>query len=429
MNNALIALVPLLAALPAVQPAAAPSPEVVTLRSAVTSALARSPSLAATEAAADEGEAAARLARDAFRPSASLVATPGYASGLPVAVAGQVPAIGGIDVRQTIWDPSARGQRLESDAAAAELAGARDAARVETARAIVALYARCRADRAAADAATRRVSAAEEVLRHVEARRKEGRETDLDLERASLLVARARQKALDAASDADLDLRELRMAIGAPPDREISLPDDPAGVLPAGPPAEDAVFAGDPTLRSLERRSEILDALRREKAHAVAPVVSAEAQYWRLASGSYARYYNHFKADDWSVGVAVAVPLLAGGRIADERLRAESAWKGVEAQLRARRDEIALRLARAESSDARARSAAALARRAQGVAERALEAAEALASEGKGEADAAALRRIDLADADEELAAAGREEAVARADWLAASGSLLASLR
>ena len=161
----------------------------------------------------------------------------------------------------------------------------------------------------------------------------------------------------------------------------------------------------------------------------MAPVVSAEAQYWRLASGSYARYYNHFKADDWSVGVAVAVPLLAGGRIADERLRAESAWKGVEAQLRARRDEIALRLARAESSDARARSAAALARRARGVAERALEAAEALASEGKGEADAAALRRIDLADADEELAAAGREEAVARADWLAASGSLLASLR
>ncbi|HKB70675.1 MAG TPA: TolC family protein [Thermoanaerobaculia bacterium] len=409
-------------------PASAP-PQVVTLRSAVAAALARSPSLAAAEAASDEGAAGARLARDAYRPSASLIATPGYASGLPVAVAGQVPAIAGIDVRQTIWDPAAKAEELGSEAAREELDGARESARIETARAVVELYARCRADGAVAEAAARRVDAAQEVLRHVEARQKEGRETDLAVERAALLLARARQKSLDAASDADLDLRELRMAIGASPGRELLLPDDPASVLPAEVPDREAAFAADPALCALERRGEILDALRRAKARPIAPVVQAEAQYWRLASGSYARYYNHFKADDWSVGVAVAVPLFSGGRLAEERARSESAWRRVEAQARERRETLDLLFARAEAAAARAGSAAALARRARGVAEGALEAAEALAREGRGDADAPALRRLELSDADEEVADAERALAAARGELLAVSGRLLAALQ
>ncbi|HET7452943.1 MAG TPA: TolC family protein, partial [Thermoanaerobaculia bacterium] len=343
------------------RPCPAQEPEPVTLRSAVASAIARSPAVAAAAAARDEGAAGARLARDAFHPEASIIATPGYASGIPVFVAGQVPSAAGVDLRQTIYDPTARADALAAEAAEAARSGDFEAARTETARAVIALYARCRSDRAIADAAGRRVEAAQELVAHAEALRREGRRSDLDVERAALALARARQKALDALSDADLDLRELKLAIGISPGREIVLPDDPAAVLPAGAPEPEAALAADPALRALEREAEILDALRQSKARPIAPVVTAEAQYWRLAQ-RYSDFYLNFKADDWSVGVAVALPIFSGGRVSEDRVRSDHAWRRATEQARDRREALGLRLARAEAGAARADSDAALAR-------------------------------------------------------------------
>lgn len=414
-------------ALGAGSPAFSQNARTVTLREAVAAALARSPDLAAAEASGSESAAGARLARDAFRPTAVVAASPGYASGLPVAVVGQVPAIAGVDLRQTIYDPALEAGALAAQAAQVERAGALEAARTEAARSVVALYARCRADRAQAESAVRRVGAAEELLRHVEARRTEGRETELAVERASLALARARQKQLDAESERDLDERELKAAIGAPPAQEISLPDDASAVLASadGDPAR--VVENDPVLRALEREAEILDALRRVQARPVAPVVQAEAQYWRL-SNRYAKYYNQYKADDWSVALAVAVPIFSGGRVTEERLRSESAWKRAEARVRERRQLLEIVVARREAALARATSAASLARRARGVAEEAAREAEAVAGEGRGSADAAAESRAALADADDELARAERDRASARADWLAAGERLVPAL-
>jgi len=414
-------------ALGAGRPAFSQTARVVTLSDAVAAVLARSPDLASAEAARAESAAGARLARDAFRPLAAVEVTPGYASGLPVAVAGQVPALFGVDVRQTLYDPSLEAGALEAQAAHAERAGMLGAARGETARSAVALYARCRADRAQAEAAARRVSAAQELLAHAEARRSEGRETELAVERMSLALARARQRQLDAESERDLDERELKAAIGAPPAEAISLPDDPGERLAAAGVDPAAMLGNDPVLQSLERQAEILDALRRVQARPVAPVVLAQAQYWRL-SNRYAKYYNQYKADDWSVALAVAVPIFSGGRVAEERLRSESAWKRAQARARERRETLAIVLARREAALARATSAASLARRARGVAEEALREAEAVAREGRGSADAPAESRAALADADDELARAERDRAAARADLLAAGDRLLPAL-
>jgi len=406
-------------------PARAQTVRAVTLREAVSAALARSPGLAVAEASRDESAAGARLAQKAFRPGAVLVATPGYASGLPVAVAGQVPAIGGVDLRQTLYDPNLRASALEARAGEAGRSGDLDAARGEAVRSIVALYARCRADRAQGESASLRVAAAQEILRHVEARRKEGRETDLAVERMSLALARARQKQLDAASESDLDERELKAAIGVPAAQEIALPDEPSAVLPRPELDGDAVLARDPVLRSLEEQREILDALRRTRTRVIAPVIQAEAQYWRLSS-NYERYYKRFKADDWSVAVAIALPIFSGGRFAEERLRSENAWKRVEAQVLQRREALAILVARRQAAFVRSVSSAAIARRARGVAEEAVRAAEALAGEGRGDPDGPAASRAELADADDALARAELDQAAAHADLLAAGGQLLA---
>jgi outer membrane protein TolC len=414
-------------ALAAGRPAYSQTARTVTLREAVEAALARSPDLAAAEASRDESAAGARLARDAFRPFAVVAASPGYAVGLPVAVAGQVPAIAGVDVRQTLYDPSLRASELEARAAEAERSGSLDAVRSDAARAVVALYARCRADRAQAEAAGRRVAAAQELLRHVESRRAEGRETDLSAERASLALARARQRLLDVASETDLDEREFKAAIGAPPAQEISLPDDPATVLPAAEVDRAAIFENDPVLRSLERQAEIFDALRQAQARTFSPVVQAEAQYWRLST-RYEKYYNQYKADDWSVAVAIALPIFSGGRLTEERLRSESSWKRASAQARQRRETLEIVLARREAALARAASAALLARRSRGVAEEALREAEAIAREGRGSPDAVAESQAALADADDDLARAEQERAGAHADLLAAAERLVPAL-
>ena len=82
--------------------------DALTLRHAAELALAPAPQLAATRAARDEGGASrASSPTPCTLPSGSRP-RPAYSSGLPVLVAGSVPAYGAIVVRQTIWDPERR---------------------------------------------------------------------------------------------------------------------------------------------------------------------------------------------------------------------------------------------------------------------------------------------------------------------------------
>jgi outer membrane protein TolC len=155
--------------------------------------------------------------------------------------------------------------------------------------------------------------------------------------------------------------------------------------------------------------------------------VQAEAQYWRLST-KYEKYYNQYKADDWSVAVAVALPIFSGGRLTEQRLKSESAWKRVSAEGRQRRETLEIVLARREAALARAVSAASLARRARGVSEEAVREAEAIAGEGRGNPDAVAESRAALADADADLARAEQERAAAQADLLAAADLLVPAL-
>src|SRR5689334_20182493 len=106
----------------------------LTLREAVDRTLANSPALAAADATRGEAAAEARLARDAFHPEAWASTTPGYSSGLPTAIAGRVPAIAGVDIRQTLYDKSVRSQAFQSDALAAVQVGAAEKSRREAAR-------------------------------------------------------------------------------------------------------------------------------------------------------------------------------------------------------------------------------------------------------------------------------------------------------
>jgi outer membrane protein TolC len=399
----------------------------LTLRDAVARTLTHSPDLGSAETAKQEAAAGARLARDAFHPEAWVSTTPGYSVGLPTTVAGRVPAIAGFELRQTLYDLSAKSEALQSEAQSALQEGAAAKARRDTARAAVLLYARCWADEARLASARRRQTASEAVAAHVEALGKEGRRTELDLERARLDAAKARQKTLDAQSDRDLDFRELKISIGAEPGDSVELAEDPSSAVAEVPTPADAarLQAEDPALQALDRQ---VEALRRSAEAArtpISPVVNAEGQYWRLTrANGYDRYYLRYKADVWSVGLSVAVPLWSGGRLEDARARIESRLAQAAADRSSRLTALELALARAQAALDRSEASASLAERAEGVSKEALRVSESLQREGRAEPDDIERKRIELSDSEDESVRAKIERLTARCDLLSLSGEI-----
>src|SRR5580765_7869117 len=140
-SNLLASAALVLAASPALAQAPPPA-DALTVRRAVELALEHAPEVAVSRAEADEALSSARLSRDSLKPFASISTTPGYSSGLPVQVAGQVPSIFGFEVRQTLYDPSRRALVYDAEAAAAGAQGAYAKASTAAARAATLSFAR-----------------------------------------------------------------------------------------------------------------------------------------------------------------------------------------------------------------------------------------------------------------------------------------------
>jgi outer membrane protein TolC len=412
-------------------PAAAAAPEPLTLRQAAALAVAHSPSLGAARAGAAAGEASARLAEDAFKTEASFSTTPGYSRGLPVAVAGRVPAVAGIEVHRTLFDEQRRSDAIEARAEAIAQRSGFENARLAAARAAAEAYGQVWAADALAAAAERRLAAEARGRARVEALRGEGRATDLEVEQARLAEARAKLRRFSVQTERDLDRGELRRLTGLPPDRPLPLAEEPAAVLPApGPGATlEAARAGDAELRYQGQQIELLDRAARLRGGIPAPSVEAEAQYFRLSrANGVDQFYRTFKSDDWSIALAITYPLWSGGRLRDATARSEAHLSQLNEQHRAREAELAQQAARAEAAAAQAAAAVDVARQARAVSTEGLRLARVLADEARAEPGAVEAREADLADAEEEAAKAELRLFQARLQLLALRGELAPAL-
>jgi outer membrane protein len=396
----------------------------LTLRRAAELALVHAPQLAAQRAAREEGSASARVAADALRPSVWLSTTPGYSSGLPVAVAGSVPAYGALTVRQTIYDPMRKYDVLQAEAHTADLEGVVESGCADTVRATVRAYARSWTDERQADAARRRLAAAETAQQRMVDLFEAGRVTEMDVERAKLASARAKQKLLNAESDRELDGLELKRLIGWPANAPLRLSSETESALRDDAEADSLAVAktADPQLKALGRQIELLGESAR-LASKRWPTIEASVQYQRLPE-YYSKYYNSFNENNFSVGVSLAIPIWSGGRLHDTEAKAHASVLRAEAEREARESDLEIAVRRAEAGVARAEAEHSIARRSQGIAERDLSAAEALAREGRSEAGAVEDRRLQLADADEESAKTALAALEERTDLLFLRGDL-----
>ena len=377
-------------------PAAPP----LTLKRAAERAMARAPEAVAARAAAAEGAARARAAAAGFAPQAFATTTPGYSSGLPVAVAGRVPAVFGVELHQTLYDPTRRAEALEAQASAEGLAGVSALSSASTARALVLSYARNWQDRQRVQAARRDLEAREAILRRATALAREGRRTDLEVEQAGLEVARAKQRLADRLSESDLDGLELAWLVDLPRGGPLELAEDPLSALPDSPPGDSlaAARAADPELAALVRQETALERAARLQKHAWLPVVQAEGQYMRLSNyNNFDQYFVKFKPNDWAIGVSVAVPLWTGGRLGHGQAAVDARLEKIQADRRARERDLELAVRRAEAEYAGAKSQSQLAARALALARDSLRVERALAYEGRGELDVVDRAEISAA--------------------------------
>jgi outer membrane protein TolC len=403
-----------------------PEPRALNLRRAVERALSRAPEVLAARAEAAEAGAAARAEAASFAPQAFATTTPGYSSGLPVAVAGRVPSVFGVEVHKTIYDPARRAELFEARAREAGLEGALARATSATVRALVIAYGRNWADQTLLEDARRTLEAREAIFREVSALAREGRHTDLEAEQAGLDVARAKQALADRESEYELDRLELAHLIDWTSREPPSIAEDPLVDLtePSGDSLA-AARAADPELAALARQAEALEHAAFLQKRSWLPVVQAEGQYLRLANyNNFDQYFVKFKSNDWAAGVSVVIPLWTSGRLGHAQVAADARLEKIRADQRGRERELELAVRRAEIEAARAQAKLQLGTRALSIAREALRVAQAFANEGRGEADEVDRREIAAAQAQDEQAQAAQALLAARVKLLELRGDL-----
>lgn len=431
MNDRRFAIVVIALSLGSLTAEAQPAAESLTIGRAVELALARAPEVAVAQAESDLAAASARLARTHYGPEAFVATNPGYSSGLPVVVAGQVPSIANVSVRQPIYDASLRAEALTARAAAEERTSALERTRLETVRAVVLACGRVAADAPLLAGARRAVEAQEAMARRVSALAVEGRATAVEADAVNVEVARAKQHVLDRTFARDIDELELRRLLDWPAGVALTLVEDPLASVPPPPPSGnvEAARGADPETRSLQREIETLRAAAAAQSKWIQPTILAEAQYLRLAKyNHFDDYFRRFKEDDFSVGLSITIPVWAGGRTGELAAEARARVARAEAALRGRARDVELAVRRGEADLARAGSQEAVARSAESVARERVRIASALAAEGRGEPDAAQIADLALVRAGEELANASQAVLAARVSLLALRGELVSKL-
>ncbi len=371
----------------------------ISLDDAITRAIARSPELRELEASVAEARANASL-NNAFRPAASIGTTPGYATGLPTAVLGQVPAIATIEAHRLFYDRSAQAERLammsEVDAAIARL----ESRKRDIAMNVAELYARAAADGKLIASAERRMTAYETIASRTDALRREGRARDIDVDRAELQLSGAKRTALLAKNRLELDQLRLNQIVG-----ENVETGDPS-------PSTRLRMTEDPELKSLDSRIEALQRAVSLEERFFQPSIAAQIQYSRLFD-RFRRYYLNFKPDDLSLGATITIPLTTNRAAASARRNAQ--LQQLIALRDARRMEMDLTRREAETDVAQAAAEAEMAARAEAIAKEGLRLAQDLAAEGRGESNDVPLAQIALSDAEDELANATAHLATAKA--------------
>ncbi len=339
---------------------------VLTLSEAMERALRQNPDLVLARLDEQKAAEAVRLAKDPFYPRLVAGSGAAYTSGYPLTIDGSPPSVFQTRAIQTFFNRTKSYQVAESRenlrTSQIDFQIRRDDIAFRAATLCL------DAERAAqvAEIARRQVEDYEQIQQVVAARVAEGRELDIENDRAALNLARARQRATALEFDRNYQQRSLAIVLGygpedavkvAPSDRRI--PD-----LPASEQA--AIEMALNNSRELTRLQSVLLArgwvIKAQRASRL-PQIDLVAQYSMLARYNYsADFFGQFNRHAGQLGVSIQLPALSGigasalaasAEIESERLRQEIKSTRGRISLEARRSFEELRNVEAAEEVAR----------------------------------------------------------------------------
>jgi outer membrane protein TolC len=320
----------------------------LSMKQVLSRALAQNPDVALARLDEQKAALATRIARDPFSPKIVAGSGLAYSSGFPLSINGAVPSIFQAQATQDVFN------RQQSYAVAEARENARGAGfataskREEVAYRAASLY--VDADRAAhlSDSAEKEIESLAKVVQTVRGRIEEGRELPIELKRANLELAKAKQSAESLADDADYAQRSLAVLLGyTPEDRVKASPEERA--VPKIPDTEqaalEAALEGSHELKRLQSAMLAKGLEIKSQKAARLPRLDLLASYAVLAEyNNYDKFFKAFQRNNGQLGISFQVPILAGAAVKANTAEAEADTAHLRIEMNAARNRIALEI-------------------------------------------------------------------------------------
>lgn len=317
----------------------------LTLRQAIDLAAQQNPDVALARLDEQKAQAAVRIAQDPFTPKvwagSGLAKTFGY----PSSIEGAAPSIVqtrtdmALFNRPKTWDLARTRENARGAGIATEAKG--DEVVYQTASLFL------DADQMAKSLGSLNpeVESLARVSDAVKLRVEEGRELPIANTRASVDLARARQR-LDALKD-DLDYAEASLAVvlGFPPaDRVQPVQTDPVrlDVPETEPAAVELALQNNKDVKRLESQLQAKGLEIKSYQAARLPVVDVVAQYALFAKSNYDQFFTHFQRNNAELGAAISIPVLVGSASKGYVTQAQTDALELRAQINQTRSRIDL---------------------------------------------------------------------------------------
>jgi outer membrane protein TolC len=252
-------------------------------------------------------------ARAAYLPTIVFGSGLGYSAGIPPSLEGNAPSIFNIVSQQSLLNYAQRdflrATRNELKATHFDIADKRNAVILDTATAYLELDNALRKLKAldeAAEAANR----AEFITTQ---RLNEGLDSQLDLKKAQLNIAKVNVRVAEAQATADVARRRLARLTGLPAESIDTVSDS----IPAPPEiGQDEALPtraaeNNPAVQLARQKVVTAELRARGEAHVLYPSVDLASQYERLSStlNNYAQFYKNFKPNSFAIGLSIRFPL------------------------------------------------------------------------------------------------------------------------
>jgi outer membrane protein TolC len=298
--------------------------EPLPLERAIRLALAHSTSSAIANADVQRTFASYRELRNNYLPQLGAGSGLGWSYGFPLTIEGSAPALVNVVAQSTVFNPA---QRQFLNAAKMEWS-ASEFQDKDQRNAVIQDVALTYAELAKWEARLLRLqqdeTQAQQMEHAVAERLQEGVDSAVDLNKAKLTAARVRLHRAEARGSTDVLRRHLSTLTGLPVS-SIELAPETIPALPPVASEEDLsekAMASSPAIKLAERHS-LAEAMRALGEHrALYPSIDFSAQYARLSTfNNYSQFYNHFQANNATIGFAFRIPLFN----ASQRARAEAA--------------------------------------------------------------------------------------------------------